>query len=79
MAILDAQTASKFGYNNMKNRVVRNVGKPIQGTDAQTFASASYTTAERDAIVTKVAGMMVWNSTTTKLQVWTGGAWADLH
>ena len=36
------------------------------------------TTAQRDA-VTAVAGMLVYNSTTNKLQVYNGTTWADLH
>lgn len=41
----------------------------------------SFTTTERDAIawVAGDEGMVIWNSTTKKLQVWTGSAWADLH
>lgn len=79
MAILNAITADKYGYDNMKGRAVRNVGKPTSPNDAQTFAAASFTTTLRDAIPGKTAGMVVWNTTTSKLQVWTGAAWADLH
>jgi len=39
---------------------------------------ATFTSAERDALVS-VAGDTLFNSTTTKLQVYTGSAWADLH
>ena len=39
---------------------------------------ATFTTAERDAL-TSVVGDVLFNSTTTKLQVYTGAAWADLH
>ena len=37
------------------------------------------TTAERDALVGTTAGTIVWNTTTTKAQVYTGSAWVDLH
>lgn len=79
MAILDSQTADKFGYNNMKNRVVRNLGRPVSANDAQTFACASYTTTERDAITNKTAGMLVYNSTTNKHQGWDGSTWNNLY
>lgn len=39
---------------------------------------ASMTTTERNAL-TAAAGMVVFNTTDTKLQVYTGSAWADLH
>jgi hypothetical protein len=79
MAILDSQTAAKFGYDNMKGRPVRNVGRATQATDAQTFAAPSYTTTQRDAIPNKTVGMVLWNTTTSKLQVYNGSTWSDLH
>ena len=36
------------------------------------------TTTERDAL-TPVNGLVIYNSTTNKLQVYAGGAWVDLH
>jgi len=39
---------------------------------------ASMTTGVRNAL-TPAAGMVVFNTTETKLQVYTGSAWADLH
>jgi hypothetical protein len=39
---------------------------------------ASMTTTVRNAL-TAAAGMVVFNTTDTKLQVYTGSAWADLH
>jgi len=79
MAILDSQTADKFGYDNMRGHSVKNVGRPIQSTDAQTFAAPSYTTTQRDAIPNKTVGMVLWNTTTSKLQVYNGSTWSDLH
>lgn len=39
---------------------------------------ATFTTTERDAL-TSVVGDVIFNSTTTKLQVYNGSSWADLH
>lgn len=35
----------------------------------------SYTTAERDALTGMVAGSQIFNSTTSKLNFYTGSAW----
>jgi hypothetical protein len=51
----------------------------LTATSSVTFASM--TTVQRDAL-TEVTGMVIFNTTTTKLQVCTDGAvptWADLH
>ncbi len=37
----------------------------------------SYSTTDRDAL-TSAAGDMIYNSTTNKVQVYTGSAWEDL-
>jgi hypothetical protein len=37
------------------------------------------TTTERDAITSPPAGLMLYNSTTNKLQVRTDTTWVDLH
>lgn len=37
------------------------------------------TTAQRDAISTPAAGLVIWNTTDVKLQVYTGSAWENLH
>ena len=47
-------------------------------TAAVPVAYPSYTTAQRDAL-TPAAGWVLWNSTLTKLQVYTGSAWQDLN
>ena len=39
----------------------------------------NFTTTERNAISNPVAGMVVFNTTDTKLQVYTGSGWVDLH
>ena len=38
----------------------------------------SYTTTQRDAL-TAVAGQMIYNSTTSKIQAYAGSSWVDLH
>jgi hypothetical protein len=47
-------------------------------TAALPIAYPSYTTTARD-LLTPAAGWVLFNSTTTKLQVYAGGAWVDLH
>jgi hypothetical protein len=50
-----------------------------QATNFQGAATfANMTTGVRNAL-TPAAGMVVFNTTETKLQVYTGSAWADLH
>lgn len=43
------------------------------------FLPPRMTGAERDAIATPINGMILYNSTTDKLQVRAAGAWVDLH
>jgi hypothetical protein len=43
------------------------------------FLPPRMTTANRDAISTPPAGLMIYNSSTNKLQVRTNTAWVDLH
>ena len=45
----------------------------------QGFLPPRMTTTQRDAITSPPAGLMVYNSTTNKLQVRTDTAWVDLH
>ena len=40
---------------------------------------SAWTTTERDNATQWGAGAMIWNSTTSKLQVYDGSAWIDLH
>jgi hypothetical protein len=56
----------------------------IDGTDGKitapnTVTFASFTTTERDAIDGLAGGMVIFNSTTAKLQVYNGSTWLDLH
>jgi hypothetical protein len=43
------------------------------------FLPPRMTTTQRDAISTPPDGLMLYNSTTNKLQVRAAGAWVDLH
>ena len=43
------------------------------------FLPPRMTTAQRDAITTPPDGLMLYNTTTNKLQVRAAGAWVDLH
>lgn len=52
-------------------------GLEVQST-TKAFLPSRMTTTQRDAL-TALAGMVVWNTTTTKLQVYDGTAWTDLH
>ena len=38
-----------------------------------------YTTTERDALSSVTAGSIIYNTTTSKLQVYNGSSWIDLH
>lgn len=56
----------------------------IDGTDGKitapnTVTFGSFTTTERDAIDGVAGGMVIFNSTTAKLQVYNGSTWLDLH
>lgn len=46
---------------------------------ARGFLPPRMTTAQRDAIATPPDGLMLYNTTTNKLQVRAAGAWVDLH
>lgn len=43
------------------------------------FLPPRMTGTQRDAITSPTAGLMIYNSTTNKLQVRTNAAWVDLH
>lgn len=43
------------------------------------FPTPTYTTSERDALSSVIAGMVIYNSTTNKLQCYNGSSWIDLH
>ena len=43
------------------------------------FPAPTYTTSERDALSSLLAGMVIYNLTTNKLQCYNGSSWIDLH
>ena len=43
------------------------------------ITAPTYTTSERDALSSLLAGMVIYNLTTNKLQVYNSAAWIDLH
>ena len=71
--VIYAGTAGSGGSTSAKLTVDAN-----KVTSAVPVAYPSYTTTQRDAL-TPAAGWVLWNSTTTKLQVYTGSAWTDLN
>ena len=66
----DFENAANFNNYMTVNSTVADFGTAVQ--------FASMTTTQRNAL-TAAAGMVVFNTTDTKLQVYTGSAWADLH
>jgi hypothetical protein len=68
----DASVADLANYNKHFEATIE---KATFGVPAQ---FANMTTGVRNAL-TPAAGMVVFNTTETKLQVYTGSAWADLH
>lgn len=75
MAILNSQSADQFGYDNMRGNVVKNVGIPQRKTDALTWGLPIYTTTERNAIPSPTAGLIIYNSTTQKLNFYDATGW----
>ena len=49
-----------------------------QITAPGTVTLASYTTTQRDAL-TPANGMIIYNTTTSKLEAHAGGTWVSLH
>ena len=47
--------------------------------DIHPYAAPPYTTTERDALSSVTAGSIIYNTTTSKLQVYNGSSWIDLH
>lgn len=75
MAVLNSQSVDQFGADNMRGNTVKNVGKPRQKSDALTWGIPSYTTTERDAIPDPTAGLLIYNSTTQKLNFYDATGW----
>lgn len=75
MAILDSQSADQFGFDNFRGNVGKNFGKPKRATDALTWGLPKYTTTERDAIPSPTEGVIIYNSTTQKLNFYDATGW----
>jgi hypothetical protein len=75
MPKLNTQSSEKYGYNNMRSERIKNVGTPKFGNDAMPWAVPNYTTTLRDLIPNPVAGMLIFNTTTLKLNFYTGISW----
>lgn len=75
MSKLNTQSADKYGYNNMRGERIKNVGTPKFGNDAMSWSVPSYTTVARDLIPSPKSGMLIFNSTTLKLNFYNGTSW----
>jgi hypothetical protein len=76
-----ATTYVVAGLPSKTTQIVLNGGGAIEmATDGYGGVKfPSLTTTQRDAIAVLGNGTVVWNSTATKLQVYTGSGWVDLH
>lgn len=86
-AIAGTKVSPNFGSQNVVTTGAGGFGTATPAASAQLevastskgFLPPRLTTAERDAISTPAAGLVLYNSTTNKLQVRTNTAWVDLH
>jgi hypothetical protein len=86
-AIAGSKITPNFGSQNIVTTGTGGIGTATPAASAQLevasttkgFLPPRLTTAERDAISSPAAGLVLYNSTTNKLQVRTNAAWADLH
>jgi hypothetical protein len=86
-AIAGSKIAPNFGSQNVVTTGAGGIGTATPAASAQLevastskgFLPPRLTTAERDAIAAPAAGLVLYNSTTNKLQVRTDAAWVDLH
>jgi hypothetical protein len=86
-AIAGSKVSPNFGAQNVVTTGAGGFGTATPDAKAaldvtsttQGFLPPRMTTAQRDAIVSPTAGLVLYNSTTNKLQVRTNTAWADLH
>jgi len=61
---------------NIENKVFYSIFQPTESSN--TLRHANYTTTERNALGVG-AGTVIWNTTDSKLQVYTGSGWENLH
>jgi hypothetical protein len=86
-AIAGSKVSPNFGAQNVVTTGAGGFGTATPAASAQLevastskgFLPPRLTTAERDAISSPAAGLVLYNSTTNKLQVRTNTAWTDLH
>jgi len=86
-AIAGTKVAPNFGSQNVVTTGAGGFGTATPAASAQLevastskgFLPPRLTTAERDAIGSPAAGLVLYNATTNKLQVRTDAAWVDLH
>jgi hypothetical protein len=86
-AIAGSKITPNFGSQNIVTTGTGGIGTATPAASAQLevasttkgFLPPRLTTAERDAISSPAAGLVLYNSTTNKLQVRTNTAWVDLH
>ena len=86
-AIAGTKVAPNFGSQNVVTTGAGGFGTATPDAKAaldvtsttKGFLPPRMTTAQRDAIVAPTAGLVLYNSTTNKLQVRTDAAWVDLH
>ena len=89
--VVDAEADGTIATNQVPGRYVVRTATAAGGLDeAVRFNSKqetvfggpaqlkSYTTTQRDAL-TAVAGQMIYNTTTSKIQAYAGSSWVDLH
>ena len=86
-AIAGSKITPNFGSQNVVTTGAGGIGTATPAASAQLEVSSTskgflpprLTTGERDAISSPAAGLVLYNSTTNKLQVRTNTAWVDLH
>lgn len=75
MTVLKEDSVKKYGINNMRGERIKNVGNPLVPTDAMPWKAPNYTSTERDALTSIESGVIIFNTTTEKLNFYTGSGW----
>jgi len=76
---IDAGTSETFDIvsdYNVETKVWYAIYQPTSGNPP--LRHANYTTTERNALIVG-AGTVIWNTTDSKLQVYNGSSWENLH
>lgn len=79
MTVLKEDSVKKYGINNMRGERIKNVGNPLVPTDAMPWKAPNYTSTERDALTNIEAGVIIFNTTTSKHQGYDGSAWNNCY